>query len=122
MLFPIYNECILSMCGIAAFIVPTTRFDHRAAPRNMAAAIFHRGPDDEGVFEATTSDGRYRMGFPCVRSEVDLESVWPHFSYRYVPGPAMLFKFIRKLMQGSYAIWEECRWIAKKVGLRGSVR
>jgi asparagine synthase (glutamine-hydrolysing) len=216
------------MCGIAGFIAPTTSFDHRAALRNMTAAISHRGPDDEGFFETTTRDGRYKTGlghrrlsiidlstghqpmgnedgsvqivfngeiynfqplrdelislghhfvtasdtetivhayeqwgarcveyfrgmfafaiwdarnerlflardrfgkkplfcyeqegkllfaseiksilaFPGVRSEVDLESVWDYFAYRYVPAPATLFKSIRKLMPGSYAIWE----------------
>jgi len=40
-----------------------------------------------------------------VKSEVDEASVSEYLSYRYVPGPATLFKGIRKLMPGNYATW-----------------
>lgn len=38
--------------------------------------------------------------------EVNQQAVWDYVSYRYVPGPATLFKGVRKLAPGSYAIWE----------------
>jgi asparagine synthase (glutamine-hydrolysing) len=219
------------MCGIAGFILLPSGIDHQTALRNMAAAVLHRGPDDEGFFEGATRDGRHRIGlahrrlsiidlatghqpmgnedgsvqivfngevynfqplrdelislgyrfatasdtetivhayeqwggrcvehlrgmfafaiwdarneslflardrfgkkplyickngsqllfaseiksiltFPGVKSEIDMESVWDYFSYRYVPAPDTLFKNIRKLMPGSYAFWHKGR-------------
>jgi asparagine synthase (glutamine-hydrolysing) len=43
---------------------------------------------------------------PCVEARVDEASIHDYFAYRYVPGPATLFDGIRKLMPGSWAIWE----------------
>ncbi|MGH8642692.1 MAG: asparagine synthase (glutamine-hydrolyzing), partial [Burkholderiales bacterium] len=45
---------------------------------------------------------------PGVRAAVDLEAVWDHLAYRYVPGPKTLFTGIRKLMPGTAATWEGC--------------
>lgn len=219
------------MCGIAGFVGPVPVENHRRALREMAAALFHRGPDDYGYFEATTVDHRYRIGlahrrlsiidlatgrqplgnedgdvqlvfngeiynfqplretlislghrfrtasdtetilyayqqwgehcvdylrgmfafalwdarterlflardrfgekplffcehagqllfaseiksilaFPGIRPEVDPGAIWDYFAYRYVPAPATLFAGIRKLMPGSYAVWEQGR-------------
>lgn len=41
-----------------------------------------------------------------MRAEVNRDALWDYFGYRYVPGPATLFKGIRKLMPGSYLIWQ----------------
>ncbi len=46
------------------------------------------------------------LAFPGVQAEVDTEALWDYFAYRYVPAPATLFRGIRKLMPGSWAIWE----------------
>ncbi len=43
---------------------------------------------------------------PEIAREVDEPALWDYFSYRYVPAPATLFKGIRKLMPGSFAIWK----------------
>ncbi len=50
------------MCGIAGIISATSTHGVAATLRAMAGAIAHRGPDDEGFFEATTRDGRHRVG------------------------------------------------------------
>jgi asparagine synthase (glutamine-hydrolysing) len=42
-----------------------------------------------------------------VSAQVNLEAVWDYLAYRYVPGPATLFKGIRKLPPGTVAIWEK---------------
>ncbi|MDV6346615.1 asparagine synthase (glutamine-hydrolyzing) [Nitrosomonas sp. Is35] len=47
------------------------------------------------------------LAFPGVHAEVDTGAVWDYFAYRYVPAPATLFRGIRKLMPGCYAIWEK---------------
>jgi asparagine synthase (glutamine-hydrolysing) len=42
-----------------------------------------------------------------VSTQVNLEAVWDYLTYRYVPGPATLFKGIRKLPPGTVAVWEK---------------
>ncbi len=46
------------------------------------------------------------LSFPGVKPEVDTAAVWDYFAYRYVPAPATLFRGIRKLLPGSWAVWE----------------
>ncbi|MBV5344436.1 MAG: asparagine synthetase B, partial [Rhodoferax sp.] len=38
--------------------------------------------------------------------QIDHAALWDYFAYRYVPAPSTLFKGIRKLMPGSWAIYE----------------
>lgn len=219
------------MCGIAGYLTRTRGMDLAGALRGMAAAIAHRGPDDEGFFETSTADGQYRLGlahrrlsiidistghqpmgnedgavqivfngeiynfkglrdellarghvfstrsdtetivhsyeewgtacverfngmfafaiwdarkqrlflardrfgkkplyfrqtndtllfasevksllsYPGVVANVDKAALWDYFAYRYVPAPATLFDGIRKLMPGSWALWETGR-------------
>ncbi len=216
------------MCGIAGCILGKVSVDISSTLRTMASAIAHRGPDDEGFFEASTKDGYFRVGlahrrlsiidlstghqplgnedgsiqivfngeiynfqklrddlislghcfstnsdtetivhayeewgtacverfrgmfafaiwdinrqrlmlardrfgkkplyfyyvgdsllfaseiksilsFPGVGRQVDSSSLWDYLAYRYVPGPATMFSNIRKLMPGSFAVWE----------------
>ena len=219
------------MCGIAGYLTRARGLDLPGALRGMAAAIAHRGPDDEGFFETSTADGQYRLGlahrrlsiidistghqpmgnedgtvqivfngeiynfkglraellarghiftthsdtetivhayeewgtacverfngmfafaiwdarkqrlflardrfgkkplyfrqssdtllfasevksllsYPGVVVQVDKAALWDYFAYRYVPAPATLFEGIRKLMPGSWALWEAGR-------------
>jgi asparagine synthase (glutamine-hydrolysing) len=46
---------------------------------------------------------------PDVPRELDLRSVLDYLTYRYVPGPDTLFRGIRKLRPGSYAVWQHGR-------------
>ncbi len=46
------------------------------------------------------------LTFSGIQTGVDQEAVWDYLSYRYVPAPKTLFTNIRKLMPGSYAVWE----------------
>ena len=216
------------MCGIAGYLTRAQGLNLHSALRNMAAAIAHRGPDDEGFFETGTADGQYRLGlahrrlsiidlstghqpmanedgsiqivfngeiynykglrdellalghvystnsdtetivhayeewgtacverfngafafaiwdarkqrlflardrfgkkplyfqhtsdtllfasevksllrYPGVVASVDKAALWDYFAYRYVPAPATLFEGVRKLMPGSWALWE----------------
>lgn len=50
------------MCGIAGFIAGAGRPEaDETALRQMAAAIAHRGPDDDGYFQTVTRDGSRRV-------------------------------------------------------------
>jgi Asparagine synthase (glutamine-hydrolyzing) len=49
--------------------------------------------------------------YPGVVARVDRAALWDYFAYRYVLAPATLFEGIRKLMPGSWALWEAGRWI-----------
>lgn len=63
------------MCGIAGYISARTDIDLSATLRTMAAAIAHRGPDDEGFFETVTQTGRHRVGLAHRRlSIIDLSA------------------------------------------------
>jgi asparagine synthase (glutamine-hydrolysing) len=50
------------MCGIAGLITPAPSPHAAQTLRAMARRIAHRGPDDEGFFETSTSNGRHRVG------------------------------------------------------------
>jgi len=60
------------MCGIAGFLLRDAD-DSAGLLRAMAGAIAHRGPDDEGFFEAQTGAGDARVGLAHRRlSIIDL--------------------------------------------------
>jgi asparagine synthase (glutamine-hydrolysing) len=46
------------------------------------------------------------LTFPGVARRIDREALWDYFAYRYVPAPATLLQGIRKLMPGSYLVFE----------------
>jgi asparagine synthase (glutamine-hydrolysing) len=62
------------VCGIAGFIGhPWPQGEGEAALRAMAAALVHRGPDDEGFLLATTHSGSHQLGLAHRRlSIIDL--------------------------------------------------
>lgn len=66
------------MCGIVGFIVQRGQRGQRDLIKvlsDMAVAIAHRGPDDEGFFETVTRDGEYCVGLGHRRlSIIDLEN------------------------------------------------
>ena len=63
------------MCGIAGLLTPDPRIELALVLRSMAGAISHRGPDDEGFFEATTRDQHFRVGLAHRRlSIIDLST------------------------------------------------
>ena len=50
------------MCGIAGYLAARQREELGPSLRKMATVLAHRGPDDEGFFEAVTPDGECRVG------------------------------------------------------------
>jgi asparagine synthase (glutamine-hydrolysing) len=62
------------MCGIAGYLTAQPR-ELGSSLRKMAAALAHRGPDDEGFFETVTRDGERRVGLAHRRlSIIDLST------------------------------------------------
>ncbi|MGH8326995.1 MAG: asparagine synthase (glutamine-hydrolyzing), partial [Steroidobacteraceae bacterium] len=63
------------MCGIAGYLAAGQRVELDSSLRHMAAALAHRGPDDEGFFQAVTRDGARRVGLAHRRlSIIDLST------------------------------------------------
>jgi len=61
------------MCGIAGYVSSRNDLDPGVVLRRMAAAIAHRGPDDEGFF--VTQGGRWHVGLAHRRlSIIDLST------------------------------------------------
>jgi len=52
------------------------------------------------------SEAKGLLAHPGVPREADLQAVWDLLALRYVPGPRTLFKGVRKLAPGSYALWQ----------------
>lgn len=46
---------------------------------------------------------------PAVDREVDLQSLYDYLGWEFVPGPATMFRDIRKLMPGHHLLWEDGR-------------
>ena len=69
------TESEIDMCGIAGYLAAGSRDGLGASLRAMAAALAHRGPDDEGFLEAVTRDGERRVGLAHRRlSIIDLDT------------------------------------------------
>jgi len=63
------------VCGIAGFACRATAKGDRGVLRAMADAIAHRGPDDEGYFEAQSRSEKYKVGLAHRRlSIIDLNT------------------------------------------------
>jgi asparagine synthase (glutamine-hydrolysing) len=63
------------MCGIAGFVTSADANVSGDVVRRMNDTIAHRGPDDEGYYEANTRDGRFRVALAHRRlSIIDLST------------------------------------------------
>jgi len=63
------------MCGIAGYIFSSCQDSASLLLRHMAGAISHRGPDDEGFYEANIAGGEYSIGLAHRRlSIIDLDT------------------------------------------------
>ncbi len=63
------------MCGIAGLVERAQPEDTQLTLKAMAAAIAHRGPDDEGFLVASTRDGDHVVGLAHRRlSIIDLST------------------------------------------------
>ncbi len=63
------------MCGIAGFVATAATPNPSLVLHAMANVIAHRGPDDEGFFEASANSGAYHIGLAHRRlSIIDLST------------------------------------------------
>ncbi len=63
------------MCGISGLLTSNAGLDVAGTLSDMARAIAHRGPDDEGFLQAQAMGGRYRVGLGHRRlSIIDLST------------------------------------------------
>ena len=60
-----------------------------------------------GLFFASEIKALARAPLPA--PQIDPAAIWECLAYRYVPGPATLFKGIRKLPPATLAVWESGR-------------
>ncbi len=102
------TACVERFNGMFAFAIWDTakqRAFFARDPFGKKPLYFHQsgetllfGSEIKSLFACSTLD-----------VEVDHSALWDYFAYRYVPAPATLFKGIRKLMPGSWALWEAGR-------------
>lgn len=97
--------CVSRFSGMFAFAI----WDARTQRLFLARDHFGKKPlylwqtDDTLLF---ASEVKALLRFPGVAAQVNEAAVWDYLAYRYVPAPATLFKGIRKLMPGTWALWE----------------
>ena len=99
------NDVVRHLRGMFAFAI----WDARNQRLFLARDRFGEKPlylyeDGSGLYFASEIKALLRI--PGVTPAVDLQSVWDYLAYRYVPGPKTLFSGIRKLMPGTFAVWE----------------
>lgn len=99
------SKCISRFRGMFAFAIWDANREQLflARDRYGKKPLFLYERDGQLVF---ASEIKAILAFPGVQVKVDQDALWDYFAYRYVPAPATLFAGIRKLMPGSYAIWE----------------
>lgn len=102
-----YGErCVEKFRGMFAFAI----WDANKEKLFLARDRFGKKPlfvySRNGVF-LFASEIKALLQYPGVTAEVNQQAVWDYLVYRYVPAPATLFKDIRKVAPGSYAVWEK---------------
>src|SRR2546430_10715799 len=99
------DECVLRLRGMFAFVI----WDASKQRLLLARDRFGKKPlffHEAGDMLLFGSAIKSLLSFPGVPREVDPVAIWDYLAYRYVPAPNTLFKGIRKLMAGSYAVWQ----------------
>jgi asparagine synthase (glutamine-hydrolysing) len=91
--------------GMYAFAIWDARRERLFVARDRFGEkplFVHEGP--RGL--AFASEIKALLAIPGIEPGVDLGAVRDYLAYRYVPAPRTLYQGIRKLMPGSYGVWE----------------
>ncbi|MGK5059199.1 asparagine synthase (glutamine-hydrolyzing) [Janthinobacterium sp. LB2P49] len=99
------EECVQHFRGMFAFAI----WDARHERLFMARDPFGKKPLFLCEYKGSllfASEIKAVLAFPGIAAKADEAGIWDYFAYRYVPGPATLFRGIRKLAPGSTATWE----------------
>jgi asparagine synthase (glutamine-hydrolysing) len=101
--------CVNRLRGMFAFAL----WDHPRHRLMLARDHFGKKPlylyEQDGVV-LFGSEIKALLAFGAVSPELDRASIADYLVYRYVPAPHTLFAGVRKLMPGSYALWENGRF------------
>jgi asparagine synthase (glutamine-hydrolysing) len=92
------------LSGMFAFAL----FDHQLSTLILARDPFGKKPlyvMESGGLLAFASEISALLSMQTDTPKIDAAAVHDYLLWRYVPGPTTLFKGIRKLAPGSYAIW-----------------
>ncbi len=99
------DDCVVRLRGMFAFAI----WDGVKERLLLARDRFGKKPlflhESAGTL-LFASEIKSILAFPGVERKVDQAALWEYLAYRYVPAPATLFSGIRKLMPGSYAVWQ----------------
>jgi len=100
------SDCVQLLRGMFAFAI----WDARHERLFLARDRFGQKPlflyESDGLL-LFASEIKALLTHPDVHAEIDLGAISDYLAYRYVPGPATLFKNIRKLQPGHWAVWEK---------------
>jgi asparagine synthase (glutamine-hydrolysing) len=108
------EQCVLRFRGMFAFAL----WDARKSRLFIARDRFGKKPlflyEKDGLL-LFASEIKSILAFPGVDARVNESVLWDYFYYRYVPAPHTLFAGIRKLMPGTFLVWNaggcsECRY------------
>lgn len=99
------DDCVLHFRGMFAFAI----WDRLRERLFLARDRFGKKPlylhEGNGCL-LFASEIKSILAFPGVEVAADKDAIWDYLSYRYVPGPATLFRGVRKLLPGCTATWE----------------
>ena len=100
------EACVERLRGMFAFAI----WDGRKERLFLARDRYGKKPlfvwRDRGQL-VFASEIKAILAYEGVETGVDLEAVWHYLSFRYVPGPMTLFKGIRKIQPGHWAVWDK---------------
>jgi len=102
-------ECVNHLHGMFSFAL----WDRSRERLMLARDRFGKKPlflyHGEGLL-AFASEIKALLRLETLKAEIDLSVIGSYLLYRYVPGPATLYRGIVKLPPGSIGLWEEGVW------------
>jgi asparagine synthase (glutamine-hydrolysing) len=105
-------DCVSRLRGMFAFAL----WDHPRGRLMLARDHFGKKPlyihEDKGKL-LFGSEIKALLAFGDMRPSLDRASIADYLVYRYVPAPHTFFAGVRKLLPGSYALWEGGELIEK---------